>query len=101
MQDFINPETQEMNAVIKELREYELLQKELKLRIDSIKRNITQRVKKTNNSYLDSDYSIELKEISSKRLDSTKVKNYFIKNDLDLADFQTESKSERLQIKRL
>lgn len=99
--DFENPELKEMSKLIKEYKEIEIIQKELKIRHNILKTELIKRLKEEKDQfYEDSIYQIHSKTIETKRLDIQKIKKYIEENNISIQNFQQTSTSNRLFIKR-
>ncbi len=87
--------------LISKYQEIEFMKKDLLVREKYIKNAIIDRIKETDNKFEDDKFQVGLKSFESKRLNTKLIKQLIEDSGQGLDKFQTISKSERLNIKRL
>lgn len=95
-EEFQSPQVQDTNAVLKEYLRLKEMEKEIKLRMGVIYRDLQGRF----SHYQDSDFKVEFKSVPSTRLDTGLIRDYIKEKNLDIKRFEKTIESTRLDIKR-
>jgi len=94
--EFENPQIKSMDENIAEYKQYETMKKEIENRMKSLKNHIHDQVEEKGD-YINDKYSVVLKSYESKRLDTHRVKQLLIKNNV-LEKYEKVTTSEKLTI---